>query len=107
MNQTTIDNIYTITIPPSADAQLMEWFDFMSAHGNLSAEIIKLVSDHINSISCAENVYADSCAALGSTGRSEPNAGLDDLFVSLYNCQASSNAIFFEEKKQKRKMLSV
>lgn len=93
---------YPILLPASTNPEVLEWFEFIHAHGNLSAEIINLVHNYI------VNSQYDPPQGISSSAKcTNEIPAQDDLLNSLYNYDDAAIAIFCEEKKVKKKMLSV
>lgn len=97
-----LDSRYTISLPTSTEQEVIEWFEFISNHGDLSSELVKLVRDHI--INDKTNISICAEPAASHTILSNES---HDLFDSLYNYDAAAAAIFNENQKPKKKMLSV
>jgi hypothetical protein len=93
---------YYIELPASADPEVIEWFQFMNLHGDLSLELVKLVQNYI---SINHNEKSEDFAVHHID--TAPFANQTNFFDSLYNCNDASRAIFCEEKRVKKKMLSV
>lgn len=93
---------YYIELPTSTDPEVIEWFQFMNLHGDLSLELVKLVQNYITI-----NQYGISEDFAVQHIDTAPLVSQTSFLDSLYNCNDASSAIFCEEKRVKKKMLSV
>lgn len=93
---------YSIELPASTDLEVVEWFQFMNAHGDLSIELVKLVQNYINI-----NLNGKLQGLASENIHTFILANQNSLFDCLYNCDEATSAIFCEEKKVKKKMLSL
>lgn len=93
---------YTILLPETTDSEVLEWFAFMNSQNTLSGEIIRFIKEYIKT-----NKVLDSDAIEQPLNNNFYMSNSEDLFSSLYNYSGSSNALFEEPKKPKKKMLSV
>ena len=93
---------YDIELPTCTDLEVVEWFEFINTHGDLSWELVKLVQNYIT---LNQNGKLEDFAS--QTIDTDLLANQPNFFDSLYNCDEATSAIFCEEKKAKKKMLSV
>lgn len=89
---------FEISLPEDTEAEVVEWFEFMTQQCILTNEIIKLVSQCVTSqpitLEAADtNLSTENC--------------IDDPLANLFNWEDSSYTLFTEDKKQKKKMLIV
>lgn len=93
---------YYIELPASTDLEVLEWFQFISLHRDLSSELVKLVQNYIT---ISQNGKSEDFAVQHID--SAPLANQTSFLDSLYNYDEASSAIFCEKKRVKKKMLSV
>lgn len=93
---------YYIELPASTDLEVVEWFQFMNLHGDLSLELVKLVKNYIT---INQNGKLEDFASQHIN--TDILANQNNLLDCLYNYDEATSAIFYEEKKVKKKMLSV
>lgn len=103
-----LKKIYNITLPPSTSEEVVEWFEIMENSSKLTDALIELVYISIKSRKSlnVSNHFSSNTSETSQTDSSQLETQ-SDIFNNLYNWQDSNNAIFKEEKKEKRKMLSV
>ncbi len=97
---------YTIDVPDQAEDHVIEWFEFMSSQGVLSAEVIRLVEMHI-AIGQQSAGESKSCFEYAYTPQEHFNNDSEDIFNSLYKWEESTAAALNCARKEKKKMLSV
>lgn len=101
---------YNVILPSATSKEVMEWFEVMDNCNQLSEALIEMVHKSIQTSTCRKGSETIMSAPAGQH-LGENQAVLQDNFMdSLYNWQDSTTAIFkevTEEKKEKKKMLSV
>jgi hypothetical protein len=93
---------YYIELPASTSLEVIEWFQFINTHGDLSIELVKLVQNFIN-INQNEKSTDFAPQNLNTVKIFDQN----DFWDNLYNYEEAGSAIFCDAKKTKKKMLSV
>jgi len=105
-NQTK--HTYTISLQPSTAKEVIEWFEIADANHRLADAIIELVYASIKSAEPL-NMPMLICDERGKLQENQNSLPInqDEFFENLYNWQTSNSAIFKEDKKEKRKMLTI
>lgn len=103
--------IFSLNLPSETSKEITEWFEIMESRNQLSDELIGLVHNHIMT-GKYQNKTMDEMQGLSDTLKiSDEQIELQNDFLDkLYNWQDSNNAVFKEdkiEKKEKKKMLSI
>ncbi|MCX7922252.1 MAG: hypothetical protein N3B21_09620 [Clostridia bacterium] len=102
------NHAYNINLPTSTSREVAEWFEIMDSNGKLAEALVELVYTNLQSgtqLKCCES-FADSRKEIQSP-QNITSVNQNDFFDSLYSWQDSTSAIFKEEKKEKKTMLSV
>jgi hypothetical protein len=102
---------YTITLPATTSKEVVEWFEIMENSNQLSEALVELIHSGIKS-GKYQNAASYDTTLPGEQPKAENGQPViqDNFMDSLYNWQDSTNAIFKEvkeEKKEKKRMLSV
>lgn len=102
---------YTITLPSTTSKDVIEWFEVLENSNQLTETLIELVHSGIKS-GKYRNTAIDETTIQGAQPNVENGQAIlqNNFMDSLYNWQDSANAIFkeaTEEKKEKKRMLSV
>lgn len=99
---------YNITLPNSTSKEVVEWFEIMENRGQLEESLVELVYEKIRQEKPVEMCRSQVNNQTFVEDKQPQNIVVQgDFFDSLYNWQDSNGAIFKEEKKERKKMLSV
>jgi hypothetical protein len=89
---------YYLELPASTDQEVIEWFQFIHAHGDLSLELVKLVQNYIN---INQNEKSQDFTSSNINTVIIDNQA--NFFESLYNFDEATSATFREEKRQRKR----
>lgn len=96
---------YSITLPTYTSNDIIEWFESLERKNELSNQLIELVYNHIkNGGNGISNIY--HCDIKNERLNIQNDlCELEDSFMNnLYNWQDSSDAVFKDDKKDKKEM---